>query len=437
MIETSKHDQRVLFQMVDKLLHTKSEALFPTSYSDKDLANKFPDFFTDKITNLGSLLDCSDNICSLGIPVVSDVLPPTSVLSCFKNVTVEQVSCLITVSGVKSCPLDPVPASVLKECLPVLLPVMTKIINLSIDTAVMPDCFKLALLNPLLKKPCLDFEIFAHFRPISNLMFMSKLTEKVVALQLIDYITENHLDETFQSAYKLLHSTETALVRVNNDILVALDNHQSVILLLLDLSAAFDTVDHNILLDRLASRFGVSGSALSWFRSYLSNRHQFVNIKGERSSCRPLSCGVPQGSVLGPILYLLYTSPLGDIVRRYDMGFHFYADDSQLYLSFDSRSGVAQASGVAQIEACASDIDNWMKVNKLKLNSDKSELLVISSRYRPRPVVNSISINDYCVQPSVFARNLGMVVDNCLSLEEHVSSICKSTFFLHQENCQN
>ena len=105
----------------------------------------------------------------------------------------------------------------------------------------MPDCFQLAMLNPLLKKMGLDFKVFAKFRPISNLMFMSKLTERPIALQLIDCITINNLDEVFQSAYNQLHSTETAFLKVQNDILVALDNHQSVILILLDLSAAFDT----------------------------------------------------------------------------------------------------------------------------------------------------------------------------------------------------
>ena len=332
-------------------------------------------------------------------------------------------------SKLKSCPLHPIPAPVLSECLPVLLPVLTKIVSLLIDTAVMPDCFKLALLNPLLKKAHLDSEVFAHFWPISNLMFLSKLTEKAVAMQLIDYVLENNLDEVFQSAYKQLHSIETALVRVNNDILLALDNHQSVVLLLLDLSAAFDTVDHNVLLDRLATRFGICGLALSWFKSYLSNRFQFVDIRGERSSCRPLSYGVPQGSVLGPILYLLYTLPLGDIVRKYNMGFHFYADDTQLYLSFDSQSGEQQALAAAQIEACAGEIDSWMRANKLKLNSDKSELLIISSKYRPRPTLDSITIGEYCVQSSSSARNLGVIVDKSLSMEDHVNSVCKSAFF--------
>ena len=186
-----------------------------------------------------------------------------------------------------------------------------------------------------------------------------------------------------------LFTNNCTVLRLLFSELVALDNHQSVILLLLDLSAAFDTVDHTILLNRLATRFGITGSALSWFTSYICNRYQFISIRGERSSHRPLACGVPQGSVLGPILYLLYTSPLGDIVGKYNMGYHFYADDTQLYLSFDSRSGDAEALAVSQVEACAREIDNWMCCNKLKLNGDKSELLVISSQYRPRPVIFS------------------------------------------------
>ena len=346
-----------------------------------------------------------------------DPSPPVScALSSFTVVTEEQLSSLVCSSKTKSCALDPVPAHVLKECLSVLLPALTKIVNLSIESALVPDCFKLALLNPLLKKPRLDFEIYANFRPISNLIFISKLTEKVVASQLVDYAMQNDLDETFQSAYKQLHSTETALVRVNNDILVALDNHQSVILLLLDLSAAFDTVDHGILLDRLSHRFGICCLALSWFKSYLGNRFQFVEIRGEKSSHQPLTCRVPQGSV-------------EDIVRRYNMGFHFYADDTQLYLSFDSLSGEGQASAIHSVEACASEIDEWMRLNKLKLNSDKSELLVISSKYRSRPSLDSISISEQVVNSSVSARNLGLIVDDSLSLEEHVSSFSKSCYY--------
>ena len=135
-------------------------------------------------------------------------------------------------------------------------------------------------------------------------------------------------------------STETALLRVQNDIMRAIDSRCSVILVLLDLSPAFDTVDDSILLQRLSCRFVIKGKALSWFKSYITNRKQFVMVREGKSTSRDLFCGVPQGSVLGPILYLLCTSPLGDIVRFHGMCFHFYADDSQIYLSFESSSTV-------------------------------------------------------------------------------------------------
>lgn len=160
------------------------------------------------------------------------------------------------------------------------------------------------------------------------------------------------------SAYKEFHTTKTALVKVFNDIAIDIDRNRAVLLLLLDLSAAFDTVDHSILVNRLAHRFGLRGSALAWFRSYLSDRSHFVCIQGVRSAMPSLLCSVPQGSVLGPILYLLYVSPLGDTVRRCNMGFHFYADDTQLYLSFNSLSADDQVSSVSQVESCVREIDN-------------------------------------------------------------------------------
>ena len=140
-----------------------------------------------------------------------------------------------------------------------------------------------------------------------------------------------------QEARKL-HSTEIALIRVHNDIAIASDQKTSVILLLLDLSSAFDTVDHCILLSRLSRRFGIGGRALEWFQSYLGDRTQFVNINGSTSERRVLKFNVPQGLFLGPLLFSLYTSPLSDIASKHELSFHFYADDRQLYVTFEASS---------------------------------------------------------------------------------------------------
>ena len=300
---------------------------------------------------------------------------------------------------------------------------------MSLKNGVMLYALKVAVLKSLLKKQDADFEQLQNFRPISNLTFVSKLIEKAVALQLNDHILRHHLDETFQSAYKAFHTTKMVLVRVHNDILTAIDNNNTVILLLLDLSAAFDTVDHSILLSRLSSRFGIKGIVLAWLRSYLTSRKQFVNVNKCRSSQRFLERGVPQGSVLGPLLYPPYTSPLADIIKRYNLEYHFYADDTQLYVVFKTDCLDKMVECKTTIEQCVRDIDNWMVIKKVKLNQDKTEVVLISSRYRPRPPLDSLQIGNVTVVPSSSARNLGVIFDKCLNFGEHIKSICKSSHY--------
>ncbi len=212
---------------------------------------------------------------------------------------------------------------------------ITKIVNLSLSTSVMPGKLKEALLAPSIRKAILDADNQKNFRPISNLAFTSTIVEKVVYSQLESYITANNLYDPLQSANKEFHSTETTFFKVTNDILYTVDNKQLVILVRLDLSAAFNAVDHKILLHALEHEFGIIGSALAWIKSYLSGHYQTVYVNGASSTKMPLSCGVPQGLVLGPKLFKMYTLALTVIPKHHEIPYHFYADDGQLDIVFD------------------------------------------------------------------------------------------------------
>lgn len=426
LIKDGASDQKTLFKTVSRLLHKNAPICYPSSPDTRILANSFADFFTDKVEKIQQKIaekDCGQ------INPLPDTDLCSSEFSNFCSINAENISVVIRRVARKSCDLDPMPAVVLLDCLDVLLPVITKIINLSLETGTMPDPLKVALLTPLLKKPNANHEEFGNFRPISNLSFISKSIEKVVAQQLTKYISDNGLDEPFQSAYKSFHSTETALLMVQNDILRSLDENRSVILVLLDLSAAFDTVDHSILISRLSKRFGLKGNVLTWFKSYLSSRKQFVRIDGCDSTMHELARGVPQGSVLGPLLYSLYTTPLGDLARQHNLHYHFFADDSQLYISFKTKSHDELVSSKSRIEKCIDDINAWMVINKLKLNQDKTELLLIHSKFQPSPPLDHIQIGDEKIMPSSSARNLGVMFHEHFNYEEHINKVCKSSYY--------
>ena len=267
--------------------------------------------------------------------------------------------------------------------------------------------------------------IFKNLRPISNLTFISKLLECVVCKQLRAHLATHGLEEIFKSAYKENHSVETAILSVYNDMVRAIDRKKSVVLVLLDLSAAFDTVDHGILLEILCKRVGVSGVAIKWFASYLKGRSQYVTVNNISSKPTELKCGVPQGSVLGPLLFTTYLLPLGDTLRAIGVDFHFFADDQQIYMEFS----IDETQHPRNMEKCLSSILSWLKQNFMSCNTNKTEMIIISSSHGPTPPLFNITFNGDIITPSKQVRNLGVIFDKNLNMESHVNKVCQAGYF--------
>ena len=286
--------------------------------------------------------------------------------------------------------------------------------------------FKEAFITPIVKKPGLDTAEPSSYRPISNLPVLSKLLERLVVRQLMDYLSSTDLLPSLQSGFRPGHSTETAVLRVLTDILQAVHRGDSAALILLDLSAAFDTVDHEVLLQRLRLTFGIDNVAHRWFQSYLSGRHQHVRRGSTRSSIVQLVCAVPQGSVLGPVLFVLYTADLISLIESHGLTPHLYADDTQIYGSC-LPAAVNMLS--SQISGCTSDVAAWMKSNRLQLNSDKTEVLWCTTNRRLHQLpVSAMLIDGVPITPAMYVRDLGIYLDRDLSMKTHVQRTVSRCF---------
>ena len=248
-------------------------------------------------------------------------------------------------SAPNSCELDPIPSKLSIECLDSILPSLTDLFNSSLVSGIFQQCFKSALVTPILKKRCHDHNDLNNYRPVSNPCIIVKILEKLVLSQVSAYLNSHNLYNTCQSAYRPGHSTETALLKVVNDLFLSLNKDNISILALHDFSSAFDTIDHPILVHRLHTDFG--------FSSYLTNRTHYISLSNHCSVFAPVHSGVPQGSVLGPMLITMHIKPLSDIIESHSIIHKSFADDLQLQMSAppDRISELLHS-----IQSCVSDV---------------------------------------------------------------------------------
>ena len=355
----------------------------------------------------------------------SDCCLVTESLRGYELATVAEIGKLCLSTGSKLSPRsDILTGALLKSNVNILAPVLTRIVNSSLASSTVPAAMKHAVVIPLLKKPGLDADNLASYRPISQLSFVSKLLEKHVAIQIRQHMEFNDLFDTFQSAYRSAHSCETAMVHIQDDILKALDCGKHIIIVLLDFSAAFDSVGHDILLDKL-HMIGVRGDALRWVESYLSARTQVIGIGDATSQPTHLPCGVPQGSVLGPLLFNIYCHDLGSVFVKHGVHYHMYADDTQLYVEVP-RDQPERATN--SLSCVIKDVKEWMTLNKLTLNCSKTEVIAITTATRRdlRPIV--IHVDTEAFRPKPYDRDIGIVLDDTMDMDRHVSHTCRLAY---------
>ncbi|KAI5608782.1 hypothetical protein C0J50_6351 [Silurus asotus] len=335
-LEASAQDPRKLHNIFSSLLNPPA-APAPSSLT----ANDFASFYDEKIRKICQTFTSSPTMTT------QHSQQSTTSLSSFSTLTEDEILQVIRSCNPTTCPLDTIPSNTLQTIAQDLLPFISTIINGSLTSGYVPTTFKQARVIPILKKPALDPSDINNYRP-------------------------NNLHDPNQSGFKTAHSTETALLAVSEKLHAARSAKLSSVLIFLDLSAAFDTVNHNTLLSTLKS-LGICGTAWKWFASYLEGRSYQVTWRGSTSAPCRLTTGVPQGSVLGPLLFSLYTHSIGEVISSHGFSYHCYADDTQLIFSFPPSDTTASA----RISACLSDISLWMRAHQLKLNPSKTELLVI------------------------------------------------------------
>ena len=446
-IEENKKDSKRLWQNLKSLGLKKKNGKdqeFVISIDGKlshdkvTISNKFNSYFTNVAATLVDKLPTGKDIFSADSESIHELyekkgvsqdkfeLSPVSEQFIFNELRKLNVS--------KSTGLDMIPAKFLKEGAKILYKPLSYLINLSIFTSTFPEEMKIAKVTPLHKKK--DKTVVENYRPISVLSIVSKILEKAVCVQIEKYFKENDIIYEYQSGFRHDYSTETCLIHLTDYLRTNISKGQFVGMVLLDLQKAFDTVNHGILLKKLQI-MGFNQATLEWFRSYLSNRHQVVAIRDIRSKVMPITCGVPQGSILGPILFSTYINDMSICIKA-DCKLLLYADDSVLLCSNPNPKFVEEKLS-EQLSTCV----DWMTDNRLSLHLGKTEsILFCSERNSKKSFEFGVTYNNQIIQRKESVKYLGIELASSVSFSSLVESVVKKAnarlkFLYRYQSCMD
>ena len=400
-----------------------------------DLSRIMNSFFVNKVENLRRNIPVS-NLNPLD--QVRNLMQKRTCSFGLRPVHPDEIAKIISrLKSSKSCGIDNIDSYILKLVKDELVPVITHLVNLSVKYKVFPNQWKLAKVIPLHKKD--DTVLAKNYRPVALLPITSKILERAVFCQVIEYFESNHLIHPSHHGFRSMHNTSTALLQMFDTWLEALENDEISAVIMLDLSAAFDVVDHDILIEKL-KLYGLDSATLTWFDSYLSGRSQKVFIEGSLSDSLSLEAGVPQGSVLGPLLYILFTNDLPEATHDHLAegnsffnvhcsscgGICSFADDSTLTIS---RKNPEELDDI--IDKKYKDIARYMTANKLVLNSDKTHLLIMATPYQHKHHQDygiTLNTGHEIVEPIYSEKLLGGHITNDFKFNEHLKENEKSAF---------
>ena len=416
---SAKNDLKETWKLINEVINKrKCRPPFPSSFRSDgsiltdpvEIANGFCNYFANVGPNLAAKIP---PVNSSFHSFLNDQFNESLIL---KPTTVEELNgiCMSMKSG-KAPGYDDISMYVIKNTFEVVSEPLKNIINLSFSKGIFPDKLKLAKVIPVFKGD--EPDLFTNYRPISLLPNFSKFFEKVMHNRLVEFANSHDIFYQLQFGFRKNHSTALSLTYLVNKIATSIDQNEITAGVFLDLSKAFDTLDHQILFEKL-EHYGVCGLALQWIKSYFSNRTQFVQINDTRSSEQIIRCGVPQGSILGPLLFILYINDLPKTTRLAEC--LLFADDTSIFYSNSDPDHVASV-----MNSELTKISLWMKSNKLSVNIKKTNYVIFKPKQKSVRMSSQISLDSIPLKQVTEVKFLGIYIDEGLTWKSHISYICK------------